>query len=681
MLKGDLTTTPLADVLTSLHDAESTGCLHIDTADASDEALVYVKSGVVYSISVPGRRPQLGARLVSAGALAPESLEEAVDAQQTELHGWRLGELLVHLGFVEPEVVEAFALEQLRESTYDLSQWTHGTWRFRKSEKTREAAGGRCSIPDLLAEVERRRAEWERITPVLRGLDAVPLLSSAGVSAAEMTLDQDQWALLCKVDSERTISQLARDCGFTSFEAAQVVVSLVAGGLLEVEEPLNDDFADEPLLAPRSTSDALGSVIALLEGSREAAVAPTDDEEAADPPPDPAEWSDLLAEDGGDHTAVESELGRLFSFSTDPAENVLDEVAEPPDDPLARVSEALSALLSGPPADVEQHESVHFPSHHLGEDEGSTSPDDLDALDRTRSAAAEELATAHAMAEEERRLREVHSQTELEDVVAALRGAAFADFAVPVTADPVLDDSLAHDEETLLAAEIEAERLAADEEARLVADEETRLAAEEAERLEAERVEAERLAAEETERLEAERVEAERLAAEETERLEAERLVAEEEARIAAEEAERAEAERAEAERLTLDEVAREFAGLETDDEPQEDGPSSVLAADPGAAGEAAVLLRDFTATSSEPVEPEPDPAPEPAAEEKPREPQPVRNHDNDTASLLRELSSLGLDDEPAPSAPTPPARPAGGNRPVPPPKDTPKKRKGLFSR
>jgi len=46
--------------------------------------------------------------------------------------------------------------------------------------------------------------------------------SSAGLSAAEMTLDQDQWALLCKVDGERNLGQLARDCGFTTFEAGQV---------------------------------------------------------------------------------------------------------------------------------------------------------------------------------------------------------------------------------------------------------------------------------------------------------------------------------------------------------------------------------------------------------------------------------------------------------------------------
>jgi hypothetical protein len=57
-------------------------------------------------------------------------------------------------------------------------------------------------------------------------------------------------------------------------------------------------------------------------------------------------------------------------------------------------------------------------------------------------------------------------------------------------------------------------------------------------------------------------------------------------------------------------------------------------------------------------------------------EPQPYAayQNDTDTASLLRELSSLGLDDDPPP----PPTRPAPTPRPVAAP---PKKKKGLFGR
>ena len=64
LLKGDLTTTALPALLTELATESMSGCLHVIDPEG-DEALVYVKTGLIYSVSAPGRRPSLGARLVS----------------------------------------------------------------------------------------------------------------------------------------------------------------------------------------------------------------------------------------------------------------------------------------------------------------------------------------------------------------------------------------------------------------------------------------------------------------------------------------------------------------------------------------------------------------------------------------------------------------------------------------
>src|SRR3954467_10642908 len=149
MLKGDLSSTPLAPLLVQLAEEDSTGCLHISDAEG-DEALIYYKGGLVYAVSVPGQRPQLGAKLISSGALAPEALADALEAQRTELQGWRLGELLVHLGYVAQAVCEAFVKEQVQDSVWDLIRWPEGKWRFRKNEKTREDVAPPMAVTDLL---------------------------------------------------------------------------------------------------------------------------------------------------------------------------------------------------------------------------------------------------------------------------------------------------------------------------------------------------------------------------------------------------------------------------------------------------------------------------------------------------------------------------------------------------
>jgi len=252
VLKGDLTTTPLAPLLLSLAEEETTGCLHISDAEG-DEALIYFKTGLVYAVFVPGRRPQLGAKLVSSGALTPEALSEALDAQRTELQGWKLGELLVHLGFVDQPVVEAFVREQVHDAVWDLIRWTEGRWRFRKNEKTREDVAPPMTVQELLENLRERGVEWEAISDVVHGPTAVPVLSARGGGAPETTLDADAWSMLCKIDGERSVAELARDCGYTLFEAGQVILTLVKAGLVDIEEdvevvptePVRDD-GDEP---------------------------------------------------------------------------------------------------------------------------------------------------------------------------------------------------------------------------------------------------------------------------------------------------------------------------------------------------------------------------------------------------------------------------------------------------
>src|SRR3954465_8047330 len=255
MLKGDLTSTPLAPLLLQLADEDATGCLHISDAEG-DEALIYFKSGLVYAVSVPGRRPQLGAKLVSSGALAPEALADALEAQRSELQGWRLGELLVPLGYVDQPVVEAFVKEQVHDALWDLIRWDEGRWRFRKNEKTREDVAPPMLVADLLSDLRERGAEWEAISLIVHGPTAVPMLSARGGGEPETTLDADAWSMLCKIDGERSVAELARDCGYTLFEAGQGLVTLGMAGPADIEEDI-DVNAPSSSAAPEESDDSL----------------------------------------------------------------------------------------------------------------------------------------------------------------------------------------------------------------------------------------------------------------------------------------------------------------------------------------------------------------------------------------------------------------------------------------
>jgi hypothetical protein len=602
MLKGDLTTTPLAPLLVDLANDAATGCLHIiDPAD--EEALVFFKTGLVYAVSVPGSRPQLGAKLVSSGALAPEALSEALEAQRTELQGWRLGELLVHLGYVDQPVVEAFIKEQVSEAVWDLLRWTTGRWKFRKNIKAREDVGPPMVVVDLLEHLRERGYEWETISAVVHGPGAVPKLSTRGDTSAETMLDNDAWSMLCKIDGVRSVSDLASDCGYTLFEAGHVIVSLVQAGLVDIDEVI--DTASTELYGATTLSSALAGD---LDDSDDAGSAVVTEIGVAEHDVDSDAMSRLarmVNEFGGniDEEGAEAPLA-ASAQATEPATEpalvvpLLQHSSESFAASMARVSNALSDVLGDTPQDTDANDShAYSMARHSGQ--STTSDPEWQRRKRLRTAAAEELATAHALIEAEHTTSDlsaplladgeipkvVSHETELRRVAAreaakAAKAAEDSDTTPPaeaLTDDEDATDAAAEAEraaaeqaeadrietERIAAAEAEAERVAAERAAAEQAEaERAETERAETERAEAERAEAERVAAEAAERVAAEQAEAEQAEAErlEAERLEAERLEAErvENERLEAEraEAEQAEAEQAEAERLAAEQAA-----------------------------------------------------------------------------------------------------------------------------
>lgn len=260
-MAGEGGSTSVEAVLTDLAARAATGCLSVRDEQGA-QAELYLRDGQVYAVTVPGRRPRLGARLTTSGALDPARLAEALEVQRTELQGWRLGELLVHLGHVDRAVVEAYVVEQLEDAVTDLLGWPVVAWRFRPNRRTRQDVAPPSDVAELLAHARSRRVEWATVVAETGGALGVPELVDRddpftspddpldGADRSRAPLDPAQWALLSRVDGRRTLGMLATACGLTLFEAGQVVRHLLAQGLVTVRRPVVVPDDPEPSAAP-----------------------------------------------------------------------------------------------------------------------------------------------------------------------------------------------------------------------------------------------------------------------------------------------------------------------------------------------------------------------------------------------------------------------------------------------
>jgi hypothetical protein len=552
---------------------------------------------------------------------------------------------------------------------------------------------------------------------------AVPRLSASDGVAPETTLDNDAWSMLCKIDGDRTVDELARDCGYTLFEAGQVIVSLVQAGLVEIEEyvdlegsqpygasTLTAAFAGEPVDDARADGvddpDPLSRLARLVsEGGLDA--------DAAD-----GGGSDGAAVVAPAQRTAEPDLGYPLTMSLhrDHTESFAASIA--------RVSTALTDVLGETPAAIDDIDPL-METRKATRSHTSTDDPEWQRRRRLRSAAAAELAGAQELAEA---LRPDHdfvgelpdAPPKLKDIaterarVAAREAEAHARHAEQAQRHAAEDAARDAAERFARAAAEQAERHAAEEAAGLAAAEasrveaerarheaEERAAAEQAARLAAEaaelvaashaaRLAAERAAAETVawqeyrQREEAERAAAERaarIAAEEAARQEAARVTAEQAARQAAEDAARIAAEQAarqaaeDAARIAAEQAARQAAedaarlAAEKAERAARRKAEKAAAdeaarlADEAAAATAMLIELNATAAAPEPVEPVTQAIPEPVAEIEPPQPvgEPALADITDTASLLRELSSLTIEEDEgwAAGRPTPsPRRP-----------------------
>jgi hypothetical protein len=233
-------------ILRDLGQSGASGVLEINHP-AGEMSHVWVRVGRIYAMQVPGYRPALGIRLLSGGLVSPEQLSAAAAAQRDRFPGHLIGQVLVGMGYVDAQVIDAFVRDQVRDQVADLLDLEVISAEFHAGRHVRQDIIEPTDIEELLAVARENRDRRADVLNRVGGAHVTPVLGPPGTGPAQTPLGPYDWALLCRVDGRRDLTELARVCGFTVVEAAQVVADLAMTGLLAIPTPPPED---ESALAP-----------------------------------------------------------------------------------------------------------------------------------------------------------------------------------------------------------------------------------------------------------------------------------------------------------------------------------------------------------------------------------------------------------------------------------------------
>ncbi|HEV7865030.1 MAG TPA: DUF4388 domain-containing protein [Acidimicrobiia bacterium] len=147
-------------------------------------------------------------------------------------------------------------LERLHDVCFELFRFTEGSFEFEADRRPSWPADRSVDVPGLVAETDRRMAEWREIIAIIPSIEARPRLVPEPPTAAPITLDAAQWRVVTGIDGRRRVSALIRVLDGGEFTVCKVLRSLVQAGLVEIDaDPASpaagaSDVAVAPEAAP-----------------------------------------------------------------------------------------------------------------------------------------------------------------------------------------------------------------------------------------------------------------------------------------------------------------------------------------------------------------------------------------------------------------------------------------------
>jgi acid stress-induced BolA-like protein IbaG/YrbA len=121
------------------------------------------------------------------------------------------------------------------EAVHALASWTSGEFHFTPAEET-DVVSVHKSNARLLMEAAHQHDEWRVLSRKVPGLGFVPTLSSPD-AGRPVTLSPAEWGLIVSIDGQRSVRDLARETGRSSFEVAKLLYGLVTANLVEMQAP------------------------------------------------------------------------------------------------------------------------------------------------------------------------------------------------------------------------------------------------------------------------------------------------------------------------------------------------------------------------------------------------------------------------------------------------------------
>lgn len=232
VLRGDIASFSLAEVLQSFHMAKRSGTLTVEvkTAVESRSRQIYFDQGEIY--------------LLAGGSEASSSEDE--------------GSKILAAANLTEDQLEAATATQMKDEVYEIFIWDGAEFEFSADNLPSEFYASsrrrrvRLKTTNFLLEAVRRIAEWEEVRKIIPRDDLVVAFPSSQKKLEALQAARGSQDLLLLVDGQHPIADLVRTSGMHRFRALPVLAELLQEGVLQLVDPNARRTEDERAIVATS---------------------------------------------------------------------------------------------------------------------------------------------------------------------------------------------------------------------------------------------------------------------------------------------------------------------------------------------------------------------------------------------------------------------------------------------
>ena len=126
------------------------------------------------------------------------------------------------------------------EAIYALAIWNAGEFQFNPGEEPDRQTITKSNT-NLLMEAARRLDEWRVLSKKIASVDYVPELMTRENRHEQITLNPQEWMLITRIDGHRSIADIGKTLGMSSFDVAKILYGMITGELVQLKKKLERD--------------------------------------------------------------------------------------------------------------------------------------------------------------------------------------------------------------------------------------------------------------------------------------------------------------------------------------------------------------------------------------------------------------------------------------------------------